>query len=212
MSAAMGYIVAGSLAGLAVAVPLGAIGLLVIRTGQARGARVGIAAALGVATTDLIFAALAVSVGGGVAAAVGPFLPPLRIVAGAVLVFLGVRELLALRHARAAGSTDVTGGRGMPATASRAFLLLLGLTAANPLTIGYFASAAVGIGGTMSWTAAVFFIAGIFAASAGWQALLVGVGAVSRRLMTPRVGRVLTGLSGFMMIALGLYAASDSYL
>lgn len=208
----MGYLLAGLLAGLAVAIPLGAIGLLVIRTGQERGLRVGAAAAMGVATTDLVFAALAVSVGGGVAAAVGPLLTPMRIAAGAVLVFLGVRELLALRRARVSATPGAAPERGMPATPLRAFLLLLGLTAANPLTIGYFASAAVGIGGTMSWAAGVLFVAGIFAASAGWQGLLVGVGAVSRRLMTPRAGRVLTAVSGILMIVLGVYAGSDPYL
>ncbi|MEU7982236.1 LysE family transporter [Micromonospora sp. NPDC049081] len=212
MSVMMGYLLAGLLAGLAVAVPLGAIGLLVIRTGQARGLRVGLAAALGVATTDLVFAALAVSVGGGVAAAVGSLLTLMRIIAGAVLVLLGARELLALRRLK--GSTTPGGptDRGMPTTGLRAYLLLLGLTAANPLTIGYFASAAVGIGGTMSWGAGVLFVAGIFAASAGWQGLLVGVGAVSRKLMTPRAGQVLTAVSGTLMIVLGIYAASDPYL
>ncbi|NKY40114.1 hypothetical protein HGA02_11395, partial [Cellulomonas septica] len=46
----------GALAGLAVAVPVGPIGVLLLREGVVHGTRVAIGAGLGVATVDLLYA------------------------------------------------------------------------------------------------------------------------------------------------------------
>src|SRR4029079_10119068 len=52
--------VAGALAGYAIAVPVGAIAVLIIHTAITRGLRNGVAAAWGVASADGIYASLAV--------------------------------------------------------------------------------------------------------------------------------------------------------
>jgi len=52
-------LIAGLVAGLAIAMQIGAVSLLLVETAVAGGVRVGVAAGLGVATVDLMFAAAA---------------------------------------------------------------------------------------------------------------------------------------------------------
>ena len=85
---------AGAVAGFAIAIPVGAIAVLIIHTGLTRGLGAGLAAAAGAATADGIYSTIAVIAGIGVTALIGPLIPPLRIVGGLVLIALGVRGLL----------------------------------------------------------------------------------------------------------------------
>lgn len=59
--------VAGFAAGLGVAMPLGAIGVLVVREGMLRGHRSGLAAASGVATVDTLYCLGALLTGAAIA-------------------------------------------------------------------------------------------------------------------------------------------------
>ena len=65
-------LVAGIAAGLAVAVPIGAIGILIIEAGLRRGFRAAAAAGAGAATVDGLYATTAAVFGGAVAALVEP--------------------------------------------------------------------------------------------------------------------------------------------
>ncbi|GAB83491.1 LysE family transporter [Gordonia rubripertincta] len=83
----------GIVAGLAVAVPVGAVGTLIVMTGAHRGWRVAAAGGLGAATVDTLYASLAVIGGSAVTAAVGSVATPLRWLAGLVLLTLGAMML-----------------------------------------------------------------------------------------------------------------------
>ena len=61
----------GVLAGLAVAMPVGPVGVLLLRTGLVDGVRVAVAAACGIATVDLAYAVVAVAVGAPVSRVLG---------------------------------------------------------------------------------------------------------------------------------------------
>lgn len=93
---------AGVAAGLAVAVPLGAVAVLLISEGMARGWRAGIAGAFGVASVDLVYAAVATAGGAAVAAALSGRETAVRLVAATVLAAMAVRGLLAARASRSA--------------------------------------------------------------------------------------------------------------
>ena len=136
-------VVAGAVAGFAIAIPVGAIAVLIIHTGLTRGVAAGLAAGAGAATADGIYATIAVVAGIGVANLIGPLVGPLRIVGGLVLIALGVRGLLTLRSPRAGGEAEA-----LPAAARahrRTYLELLGLTLLNPATVIYFAALTVGL-------------------------------------------------------------------
>ena len=54
--------------GFVIAVQFGAVSLLVVETAVVRGPRAGVAAGMGVATADLVFAAVAIAAGGAAGA------------------------------------------------------------------------------------------------------------------------------------------------
>ena len=94
--------------------------------------------------------------------------------------------------------------RGATLTApGRAYLGLLGLTLLNPATVVYFTALVLGRQAADGLSAAggAVFVAGAFAASASWQLLLAGAGAVVGRLLTGPRGRLLTALAASAVIA-----------
>jgi arginine exporter protein ArgO len=102
-------LIAGLLAGWGVAIPLGAIGVMIVDLGMRGGFRPAAAAAAGVATADFLYAAVAAAAGAAVAGALAPHEDALRLAAASVL---GVVALAGLRVARRAFAADT----GRPAT------------------------------------------------------------------------------------------------
>ncbi len=96
-------LLAGLLAGWGVAIPLGAIGVMVVDLGARGGFRPAAAAAAGVAAADFLYAAVAAAAGAAVASALAPHEHALKLAAAAVLA---VVALVGLRVARAAASPD----------------------------------------------------------------------------------------------------------
>ena len=102
---------AGAAAGLGVAMPVGAVGVLLIQEGM-RDRRGAVAAAAAVAVVDCAYAAVATALGPLVASALSGVEAWVRLVSAAVLAVIAVRGLLASRHpgpAAAGGSTDGAG-------------------------------------------------------------------------------------------------------
>lgn len=178
--------VSGAVAGYGVAIPVGAIGALIVLTSAHRGLRVGSAAAAGVAVVDALYATIAVLFGAVLASRIEPLRVPLRVVAAAVLAVIGIRLVVSgWRSVSAEESLMV------PPTPQRAFLAVIGLTAVNPATLLYFA-ALIG-GSSMSEIDRAperfAFALAVGAASISWQLLLAGVGASAGTLLTGPVGR-----------------------
>jgi arginine exporter protein ArgO len=85
----------------------------------------------------------------------------------------------------------------------RAYLLFVGITAANPATVVYFAAIVLGNRHLVSTPVeGVVFVAAAFAASASWQLALAGGGAALGRVVTGPRGRLVTGLVSAVVIAL----------
>ncbi len=97
----------------------------------------------------------------------------------------------------------------MPSPA-RAYLGLLGITLLNPTTVIYFAALVLG---TRATDAAPLpeqglFVLAAFAASASWQLLLAGGGALLGRALTGRRGRLVTAVvSSAVIMALAVRTA-----
>ena len=193
--------------GFLVALQLGPMSLLLIRSTLRDGVRVGLAIGAGVAVIDALYAALG-------AAGAAPLLTigPLRVVLGAVgtavLVWLGIRTLMSAVHVRAGLESVADVG-----TPSRAFRTSLGATASNPLTIaswaGIFAAASTGTSASP-----VLLVVGVGLGSATWMALLASGVAVARRAVGPRAivaADLLAGLGllGFAGV-LGYRTATDA--
>jgi arginine exporter protein ArgO len=193
-------VIEGLLAGYGVAVPVGAIAALIVSLTARTSLAVGSAAALGVATADGVYALLAIVGGAALAHVIQPVSAALRWAAMVILLFIAVRNaLVAIRHYR---DPLVRQERQGLATPRRAFGGLLGLTLLNPMTIVYFGALVLGRGDHAALTAgrAVAFVAAAFAASASWQLLLAGGGALVGRVLTSPRGRLVTALAASAVI------------
>jgi arginine exporter protein ArgO len=189
----------GIVAGYGVAVPVGAIGILIIETGLRNGLRKGLAAGAGAATADLIYAVVAVIGGAGAAAAIGDIGPGFRYVGGVVLV---VMALLGIR--RAISQDGVVEVAAAERGAGRTYAAFLGLTLVNPMTVLYFAAVVMGLGLATGMTPVegIAFIAGAAVASLSWQWLLAFGGFTLGSRLSERARRWL-GVAGNLLV-LGL--------
>ncbi|WP_433114011.1 LysE family transporter [Micromonospora sp. CA-246542] len=198
-----GAFLAGLVAGYGVAIPVGAIAILILGLSARTSFRVGAAAALAVATADGLYAAVAALGGAGLAGVIAPAAGPLRVVAAVVLLGLAGHGLWRTWVAHRSRPTPAArGGRGMD-TPGRAYAALLGLTLLNPTTVLYFVALVLGRPDTADAGAvpAALFVAGVFLASASWQLLIAGGGTVVGRALTGPRGRLVTGLLSSVLIA-----------
>jgi threonine/homoserine/homoserine lactone efflux protein len=195
----------GAVAGYAIAIPVGPIALLIVRTGLRRGFYVAAAAGAGTATVDLVYAMLALVVGGAVASGLASVAAPMRLAAAAVLIYLAVRLLV--RSGRTRSDLDATDDR----SAARTYLLFFGLTLLNPATVAYFVTLAVGLPEIAQDAGArIAFAVGASLASLSWQTGLAAIGAALHTRLTPRMERATTLLSGAILVGFALKIASDA--
>jgi len=179
-------LLAGLAAGLAIAMQVGAVSLLLVEAAVVSGPRVGVAAGMGVAAADLGFAVIAAAAGGAAGAALSSHETEIRVIAAIVIAAIAVHGLIALareRREETPSKTLIGGGDSGPRTH---FARFLAITAANPLTIASFAAvaAALSLDGP---AAAAAFAAGVGIASAAWHLLLTLAAGHAGRWMTSRV-------------------------
>jgi arginine exporter protein ArgO len=187
--------IAGVVAGYAIAIPVGAIAVLIVETGVQRGFRLAAAAGAGTATADVTYATVAIVGGSAIGPFVAPWSLPLRIAAIVVLLAIGIRGLVrvatnlagAERGTRGARDRVEPGGRDLVAIYGR----FLGLTLLNPATIIYFAALVLALpaldgdpfdGDPFARPA---FVLGAGLASLSWQLLIAAVGAVAHHRLPP---------------------------
>ena len=187
--------VLGLLAGLSVAVPMGPVGVLLLRSGLVDGVRVAVAAACGIATVDVLYAVVAVAVGTPVSRAVGEHAALVRGVTAAVLVVIGVVGLVAATRQAAPDP-----GQDRTTSAVRSYGRFVALTAVNPLTAVTFTTIAVGLAAQVGGAGSVVaFVVGVGLASLAWQLLLaVSSGLLGLRL--PPVARTWVSVAGSVVV------------
>nr|WP_202501459.1 LysE family transporter [Streptomyces sp. SID5785] len=189
--------VAGVLAGYGIAVPVGAVSAYLVSLSARTGLRTGACAALGVATADGAYALAAVAGGAALTPVVEGVRTPLRWASVAVLLVLAAHTALGALRRR-----GDPGGAGPDAPAgTRAYLGLLGITLLNPMTVVYFTALVLGDTRTVTGAAQrVVFALAAFAASASWQLLLAGGGALLGRGLTGPRGRLVTACASSVLI------------
>jgi arginine exporter protein ArgO len=199
-------LVAGLLAGYGIAVPVGAVGTYLVSLTARTSLRTGVCAALGVATADGLYALVATLGGSALAGVLRPALGPLRWLSALVLIALAVRgAVTAVRRYR--GHRLTTRSDPPPPSPARAYLGLLGITLLNPTTVIYFAALVLGTRAEEALRPLEqgVFVLAAFAASASWQLLLAGGGALLGRALTGHRGRLVTALlSSGVMAALAV--------
>jgi threonine/homoserine/homoserine lactone efflux protein len=195
----------GAAAGYAIAIPVGPIAVLIVRTGLRRGFGVAAAAGAGTATVDLIYAVIALVVGGAITTLLSAALTPMRLAAAAALAYLALRGVLRI------GRTDTTLDTRDERPASRTYLLFIGLTLLNPATVAYFVTLAVGLPEIAQGLGArAAFAVGAALASLSWQTLLAALGAALHTRLEPRLELATALLSSVILIGFALKIAADA--
>lgn len=187
--------------GVAVAAPVGAMGILCIQRTLSGGWRAGLATGAGIATADAAFAAVAAFGITAISELLIGFQIPLRILGGLGLLWLGWRAL------RSRPRNDVVAS-ATPPRRGRLYSSAVGLTLTNPMTIMAFAAifAGAGLVAQPGMASAVTVTLGVAAGSLlWWLALVTGVWAV-RHAVSPQVVRVINRISGGALIGFGLLA------
>ncbi|HEX2058434.1 MAG TPA: LysE family transporter [Actinomycetota bacterium] len=188
----------GALAGYAIAIPVGAIAVLLVDIAMRRGFAPAAAAGTGVATADFLYALVAMLLGAAVAEAVEPVQDTLTIVSAAVL--LAIAALLLRSALRSRGPSNGM-SEAAPAGIVTTYVRFIGLTILNPATITYFVALIVGLDrGDASASDKTFFVAGVFLASLSWQLSLAALGAFLHTRI-PESVRWVFGAVGSLVIA-----------
>ncbi|HBY05472.1 MAG: Lysine exporter protein (LYSE/YGGA) [candidate division TM6 bacterium GW2011_GWE2_42_60] len=194
------------LLGFSVAIPVGPVGLVCIRTTLTQGVLAGIVAGLGAATADLCYAAVA----GFGFAAISEFLVGYKTIIGLVgglfLVFLGFSFLR--RPPQLSPS--------LPETAHSywgTFLSTFGLTVANPITMltffGVFSVLRVVSGGTLT---RVCVVVGIFCGALAWWLLLALLIWLVKGKLSVRIVLWANAIAGVLVVGFGAYVVARSGL
>jgi threonine/homoserine/homoserine lactone efflux protein len=125
----------GLVAGFAVAIPLGPIGLLIVDRGIRHGRSAGLAAAAGVAATDLAYGVLALTATTWATRVIEPIARPSTYLAAAVIAAIGLRGLLQRREPPTEDRRAAAASQAPPARPARTFVGFAALTAINPATV-----------------------------------------------------------------------------
>ncbi|WP_017299371.1 LysE family transporter [Nodosilinea nodulosa] len=187
--------------GLAIAAPVGPIGLLCIRRSLTQGQLMGLVTGLGAATADGLYGCIA---GFGLTAIADLLVSHARamqLIGGLFLCYLGVSTV----RANPATEAAQVSSRGL--WGAYASTLLLTLT--NPATILSFIAIFAGlglVGSSQSRGAALVLVFGVFLGSALWWICLSwGVTVFSQRLTPDRL-KWLNRLAGAAIFAFGVVA------
>jgi threonine/homoserine/homoserine lactone efflux protein len=191
----------GVAAGYGIAIPVGAIAVLIMDLGIRRGFWPAFAAGAGAATADFLYAGLAVLGGTALAATVESIGEPLRIVSGVVLAVIGVIGLIRSRTPLETTVSETRRG-DLPRTYAR----FVALTVVNPTTVVYFAAVVIGLGvaGDLSPGEGALFVIGAFMASLSWQTVIASIGAFAGHRLSLRARRVVSIIGNLVILIIAV--------
>ncbi|MBF6590092.1 MAG: LysE family transporter [Ktedonobacterales bacterium] len=199
------FLLRGLVLGLAIAAPVGPIGVLCIRRTLADGRAVGFVSGLGAATVDAFYGAVAAF---GLAFISDLLLGQqrwIRLLGGAFLCYLGLRTFLSAPAQEAA-----TAGKRYGLAGAYASTVVLTLT--NPATILSFVAVFAGLGLARTRGdsgAAGALVLGVFLGSALWWLTLSGGVSLLRARLTPARLRWVNRVSGSILLGFGLLALAS---
>ncbi|WP_345813019.1 LysE family transporter [Paraburkholderia sp. PREW-6R] len=205
--------------GLAIAAPVGPMGMLCIRRTLTGGPRAGLAIGFGIATGDASYGLIAALGLVGISHFMLAYDRPLHLLAGLFLLYLGLRALLQKTPAETTATGSESASQSASAGASggklsqigragalRAYAGSLLLTLTNPQTVVMFAALFTTLAprGAFSPTLALTTVGGVFCGSIAWWCLLVTVVSLARHAIGGKVRAVIDRLAGITLAAFGV--------
>lgn len=196
--------------GLAIAAPVGPMGMLCIRRTLTGGPRAGLAIGFGIATGDAVYGLIAALGLVGISQFMLAYDRPLHLLAGLFLLYLGVRALLQKAPTDAANSNGGNGDTKLAqvgrAGALRAYASSLLLTLTNPQTVIMFAALFTTLAprGAFSSNIALTTVGGVFCGSIAWWCFLVTVVSLARHAIGSKLRVAIDRIVGITLAAFGI--------
>jgi threonine/homoserine/homoserine lactone efflux protein len=193
----------GFVLGFTIAAAVGPISLLVIRRTLGQGQLYGLMSGLGVATADATYGSIAAFGLSAITDVLVNARQVLGLVGGVFLLWLAWRTI---RSAPTEAATVATPRRGY----AGAYLSMLGLTLANPMTILSFAALFAGLGVTSGASGdAALVVIGVLLGSTTWWIVLTTVVATLRARVTPASIHRINLVSGVIIGAFALVSIAS---
>jgi threonine/homoserine/homoserine lactone efflux protein len=200
----------GITAGLALAIPLGPMALLLIDTTLRSGWRTGSAGAFAMASVDTLYALTVFLASASVMVFLDTWGLALSLVGALILLALGAQTVGGAFANRMRGASPAASGayRLSPA---QTFGKFVAATLLNPPTALYFLAIAPSLSGLAEgepWLGAVAFATGVFLGSVVWQQSIALASAAIRGLTTEQIRFWLSLAGGTMIILLAAALAA----
>ncbi len=196
------YFVKGILLGLALAVPVGPIGILCIRRSIAFGQMQGLLTGLGAATADAFYGAVAAFGFTTFSTLLLKFQNQVECFGG---IFLGYIAAGMLRKSK----PDTEGCEVAPSSIAQCFISTVVITISNPATLLAFLAVytALHLTGDGTYANAAAIILGVFTGSALWWLFLSWVTSRFRSVMSMKALQRVNLVSGGLLLAFSFFAA-----
>lgn len=200
----MDVFITGALAGLALAIPLGPMAILLISTTLKHGRGIGSFGALAMASVDFSYAALVFAFGNVIINVLTGWVLPLRLLGSAILVYVGVKIFLDARKSSKIENPDLSNS---PASRFKTFAKFFGLTVLNPATAFYFFGITPSVAALAKDTGFVsigLFAVGVFAGSVIWQMSLVFAAQLTKSFTDVKVQHRIQYIGAGLILALAV--------
>jgi len=198
--------VIGFMAGLALAIPVGPMAIMLINTTISRGLRHGVVGALGMATVDAAYALAVFVIGGLIAASLASLKLLFGLIGAAILLVLGVQT--AYKNVQLLKITgDLEGKIVDDGSIAQTFGTFVAATVVNAPTALYFLAIAPNVanmGYQVSALNVSVFVISVFLGSLIWQESLVFTGMAIRGVTTNRFRAWIGLVGGILIVALAI--------
>ena len=201
----MDLFITGAFAGLALAIPLGPMAILLISTTIKHGRGIGIFGALAMATVDLCYAAVVFAFGNLAISLLTDWLFPMRLAGSLILTIVAVRIFI---DARRSSALNLSSDPIAKPTRLATFAKFFGLTVLNPATAFYF----VGITPSVAELASTgdlivgigLFALGVFVGSLVWQFGLVFAATITSKFTNHKVQQGIQYSGALLILVLAI--------
>ena len=200
----MEVLITGILAGLALAIPLGPMAILLVSTTLKHGRGIGFFGALAMATVDFTYAAVVFAFGSIIINLLTGLLFPMRVLGSAILVFVAIKIFLDARRSSRIDQPDLTNS---PASRFKTYAKFFGLTVLNPATAFYFfgiTPSVTALAQGTDFSGVALFAIGVFLGSVVWQMALVLAAHMTKSLTDVRVQQRIQYFGAILIFALAL--------
>jgi threonine/homoserine/homoserine lactone efflux protein len=199
----------GFIAGLALAIPMGPMAIMLLSTSLQRGWRQGAIGGFAMASVDFGYALVVALLGTSLATFFKDWSKPLTLTGAAILVLLGIQTVRRNLTISTVNAKSIGTSGGLAKT----YVTFAAATVINPPTAIYFLSIAPSVGGSVAFgVSSLIFAFGVLLGSGIWQETLALLGHSMRRITSETVRTRIGVLGGILIVALAIYLASKALL